>query len=297
MASAATERAEYLAYRAGAAIAPSIPPQLGDPAARWLGRALVHALPARRAQVARNLQRVLGPIPEPELRARIARTFENYGRYWYDVFRLPSESPEQVLARLRAEGYERLVAALEAGRGAILALPHVGGWDFAGAWVVAQGLPLTVVVEPVDPPELFAWFAEQRRALGMEIVPVGPGAGSHVARALQENHVVALVCDRDLTGDGVDVEFFGERTTMPGGPALLALRSGAPILPAAVYFRPERMHAGVVQEPVVAERAGRLRDDVTRITQVLAHRFETLVRSEPEQWFLLQPNWPSDREA
>lgn len=251
-------------------------------------------MPARRAQVARNLERIVGPMPEAERDARITKTFENYGRYWYEMFRLPSERPETLRDRLVTEGYEHLEKALAAGRGALVASPHVGGWDFGGAWLVARGRPLTVVVEPVEPPELFDWFVTQRSALGMEVVPLGPEAGGRVARALSENRVVALLCDRDLTHDGVAVDFFGERTTMPGGPALLGLRTGAPILPVAVYFEAGDMHSGHMQPPVAAERRDGLRADVSRVTQDLAGRFETLIRAEPEQWFVLQPNWPSD---
>ena len=297
MASAAVDRAEYAAYRVGAAIAPRIPPAVGDAGARWVGRALAHALPARRAQVARNLRRILGPVPDAELEPRVTRTFENYGRYWYELFRLSSESPDRLEARMQTDGYERLAVALDAGRGAIVALPHIGGWDFGAAWFTVQGHALTVVVEAVEPPELFEWFVNQRSAVGMDVVPLGPDAAARVARALHENRVVALLSDRDLTGDGIDVEFFGEQTTMPGGPALLALRTGAPILPVAVYFRPDGMHLGVMQEPVPTKRDGRLRDDVARVTQALARRFEALIRAAPEQWFVLQPNWPSDREA
>ena len=115
-------------------------------------------------------------------------------------------------------------------------------------------------------------------------------------RALRDNRIVCLLSDRDIEGDGVEVEFFGERTTLPGGPATLALRTGATLLPAAVYFRPGRDHLGVVRPPIEVERAGRLREDIARITQVLAHELEALIRAAPEQWHLLQPNWPSDRE-
>jgi KDO2-lipid IV(A) lauroyltransferase len=117
-----------------------------------------------------------------------------------------------------------------------------------------------------------------------------------VLRALRDNRVVCLLSDRDLTGDGVSVEFFGERTTRPAGPATLALRTGAALLPVAVYFEPGRGHRGVVRAPIATARAGGLRDDIARITQYLACEFEILIRAAPEQWHLLQPNWPSDRE-
>ena len=114
-------------------------------------------------------------------------------------------------------------------------------------------------------------------------------------RSLRANEVVCLLCDRDLTGDGVEVEFLGERTTLPAGPATLAVRSGAPLIAVGCYFRPHGRHEIHILDPIDTERTGRIRDDVTRVTQELAHRFEDLIREQPEHWHLLQPNWPSDR--
>ena len=118
----------------------------------------------------------------------------------------------------------------------ILALPHLGGWEWAGRWLADTGHRVTVVVERIEPPELFDWFARLRNELGMKVVPLGPSAATAVLRALRDNEVVCLLCDRDLQGGGIEVEFFGERTTLPAGPATLGLRAGAPILPVAVYF-------------------------------------------------------------
>jgi KDO2-lipid IV(A) lauroyltransferase len=158
-----------------------------------------------------------------------------------------------------------------------------------------RGYRLTVVAEPIQPPELFEWFSGLRERLGMTVVAHGPGAGNAVLGALRRNEVVCLLCDRDLGRDGVSVEFFGERTTLPGGPATLALRTGAPLLPVAVYFT-SRLdgHRAVVRPPVAAARAGALRADVARVTQALAGELELLIAAHPEQWHLLQPNWPSD---
>jgi KDO2-lipid IV(A) lauroyltransferase len=151
------------------------------------------------------------------------------------------------------------------------------------------------VVEPVEPPELFEWFASVRRSLGMEIVPLGPDVATTVLRALRDNRLACLVSDRDLTGDGVAVEFFGETTTLPAGPATLALRTGAALIPVAVYFGTGREHHAVVRPPLQIAREGRLRDDVARITQCLAREFEVLIREAPHQWHLMVANWPSDR--
>jgi phosphatidylinositol dimannoside acyltransferase len=128
------------------------------------------------------------------------------------------------------------------------------------------------------------------------VVPLGSDAAATVMTALRNNHIVCLVSDRDLMGGGPEVDFFGERTTLPGGAATLALRSGAPIVPTGVYFT-DRVdgHFAWVRPPIPVERSeGRLRDDVARITQTVAGELETLIRREPFQWHLFQPNWPSD---
>ena len=286
-------RASYLAYRAGAEIARVVPGSVAQPAARVIGQALAFAMPGRRRQVERNLLRASGgALQGLALRKAVAETFGSYGRYWLELFRLPDDARGTL--EIDIEGFDYITAGIERGSGVILALPHVGGWDFGGAWLATQGFPPTVVVEPVEPPELFEWFAGVRRALGMTVVQLGPDAGRAVLHALRSNQIVCLLCDRDLVGDGIEVEFFGERTTMPAGPATLSLRTGAPLLAAAVYFAPRGGHHAVVMPPVPAQREGRLRDDVGRVTQELAHRFEELIRAAPEQWHLLQPNWPSD---
>jgi lauroyl/myristoyl acyltransferase len=279
-------------------VARALPRGVGEPAARLAARLYGLALPGRRSLVGRHLRRATnGTLDGDALHRAVYGTFDSYGRYWYELFCLPRDVRRPLEDRIDVDGYEHVEGGLAAGSGVILALPHVGGWDFAGAWLAQRGQPPTVVVEPLEPPELFEWFAGARRALGMTVVELGPDAGRVVLGALKRNQVVCLVSDRDLTGDGIEVEFFGERTRLPGGPATLALRTGAPLLPVAVYFREQGGHHGVVQRPVEADRQGRLRDDVQRVTQALAHRFEELIAAAPEQWHLLQPNWPSDRDG
>jgi KDO2-lipid IV(A) lauroyltransferase len=276
-----------------------IPASLATVIAEGAGRLAVPLAGERRRIVSRNLRRATGGrLQGRALRRAVSDTFASYGRYWLELFRLerdvrraPGGSLED---RVESEGFEHIAAGISAGNGVILALPHLGGFDFAGAWLAGRGLGPTVVVEPVEPPELFEWFARVRRAIGMEVVPLGPSAGTAIIRALRENRTVCLLCDRDLAGDGIPVMFFGEATTMPAGPATLALRTGAPLLPAGVYFRPRGSHLAHIGAPIPVERQGRLRDDVARVTQEIAYRFEELVRVAPEQWHLMQPNWPSD---
>jgi lauroyl/myristoyl acyltransferase len=247
--------------------------------------------------VQRNLARVHGaPLPSGARTRAVAATFDSYGRYFYELFRLPGATPEFLNAQVDSSGFEHVQAGVAAGRGAVLALPHLGNWDFAGAWLAQQGVTVSVVAEPLEPVELFDWFVRTRAELGMQVIALSSTAGNEVLRALRENHVVCLLCDRDLTGDGIEVDFFGERTTLPGGPALMSLRSGAPLIPVGCYFRPQGRHFLDIRPPIPTDRTGRIRDDVAHVTQDLAHRFEDLIRVAPEHWHLMQPNWPSDRE-
>lgn len=276
-----------------------MPRPAADVLARAAFRIAAKTLPQRRLLVERNLIRVLGPgIDRVELDRLVRRTFESYGRYWVDSFRLPDLSIEEIDAGVDYAGFERLMGPLRAGTGAIVVLPHLGGWEWAGFWMtMVARWPVTAVVEAVEPPALFEFFAQFRRQLGMNIVPLGPSAAGQVMRALRDGHVVCLLSDRDIEGNGMEVDFFGERTTLPAGPAALALRTGAPIVPMGCYFK-KRGISCVVQPPVPVERkAKRLRDDVQRLTQDIAYELEHLIRAAPEQWHLQQPNWASDHEA
>ena len=288
------DRAPYFAYRAGAAVAQALPQPVAKGLARALGVGFSRAMEGRRTMIRRHLRRVYGPhVSEAELDQKVRMAFDSYARYWLESFRLARVDAERLDAGMTWEGIDRIEDARRLGKGVICALPHLGGWDFGGAWFCATGYEATVVVESLEPPELFEWFRSMREGFGLTVVPHGPESGPAVLRALRANHLVGLVCDRDLTRTGPKVTFFGEETTLPGGPATLALRTGAPILPVAIYFSP-RGHHGVVRPPLEVARTGRLRDDVARITQALAHELEALIRNAPEQWHLLQPNWPSD---
>ncbi len=279
-----------------------MPEPLAQGVARGVAR--VMALRSRRslAMSERHIGRVLrsecadGVAPDPALVRRWGRrTFDAYARYWADGARLPYESESGVRARWRLEeGEDHLRAAFALGRGIVMALPHVGSWEWGGYWLALEGMPMTAVVERLEPERLFEWFVAQREAMGLTAVPLGEGSSGALLRALKAGEVAGLVSDRDLTGNGVEVEFFGERTTLPGGAATLALRTGAPLLPVVVYSGPGNWHTGVVHAPVDTARRGALREDVARVTQDLARVFEHDIRRRPEQWHLYQPNWPSD---
>lgn len=286
-------------YKSGAAVFRTLPRAMSETLAETTYAAVSKLSEERRLLVTRNLRRVRGEgFAGLELEDALRTTFESYGRYWVDSFRLPKVSPEEIDFGFSFEGVEHIARGLTQGRGVINVLPHLGGWEWAAFWLTAvMGYEVTAVVEPIEPPELFDFFTEFRQSLGMHIVPLGPDAGKAVLKAIKDGHVIALLCDRDIEGTGVEVDFFGEKTTLPAGPATLALRTGAPLLPTAVYFRGDG-HYAKVQPPLVVERSGgRLRDDVTRVTQQIATALEELIAIAPDQWHLQQPNWPSDWDA
>lgn len=282
------------AYQSAAVGARALPQWGANGAARLLSVGLRYALKERRLMVARHQQRIAGGVlDEKRLETQVGKAFDSYAQFWVDSFRLTGRSTAEVDAGFRVDGAHYVDEALALGNGAIMAMPHVGAWDYGGAWV-AHHWPLTVVAERLEPPELFAWFCKQREANHLKMVALGPEAGPVLLRALRNNELIGLLCDRDIVGGGIEAEFFGERTTFPAGPATLSLRTGAAILPNAV-FQDGKIAHGVIRPPLQFERSSKLRADVSALTQMLVSELETLIRMAPEQWHVLQPVWPSDR--
>ena len=274
---------------------------LPEPVAMGLGslagEAMFQVRREHRAQVTANLTRVLGADGSDTvvLDRWARRSFREYARYWIEGARLPSISAAEVVQHVQIEGIHHLHEAAARAKGCILALPHIGSWEYGGAFLATQGLPMTAVAERIEPPELFDYFVEQRAAMGLTIVPLDKHSGGALLAALKAGTLVGLLCDRDIEGTGIEVDFFGERTTMPAGPATLALRTGATLCTGVVYSGPGRDHRAVVQEPLDTTRTGGLRQDVARLTQEIATRLEGLIRQAPEQWHVFQPLWLADR--
>jgi KDO2-lipid IV(A) lauroyltransferase len=274
---------------------------LPEPVAMGMGSVVGDVLYAvrgeQRTMVSNNLRRVLGAdVSDQDIVDRWARrSFRAYARYWVEGARLGRTSPTEVEQRTFVDGLRHLVDGMAAGNGVIMALPHVGSWEYGGAFLATQGMPMTSVAERIEPPELFDFFVKERAAMGLTIVPLDESSGRAIIATLRQGGLVGLLSDRDLAGNGVEVEFFGEATTMPAGPATLALRSGARLVTGAVYSGPGRDHRAVVEAPLDTTRCGSFRQDVARLTQEIATRFEGLIRRAPEQWHVFQPLWLADR--
>ena len=285
-------------YKCAALVARVVPSFIGQRIVSGIAPIIAKLSRKRRAMISRHLRRVNPNLTEKEVSRAATKAFDSYLRYYVESFRLPGRSAQHVDNHIRVVGYEQIPVALEHGRGVILALPHLGGWEWAGRWVTDLGHQLTVVVEPLQPPALFEWFLSLREDLGMKVIALGPDAAAEVLKSLRNNEVVCLLCDRDIQGGGIEVDFFGETTTLPAGPTMLAMRANAPVFPTAVYFTDDiDGHSAIVRPPLDLTRRGSLREDVATATQQLANELEVLISHAPEQWHLFQPNWPSDTDS
>ncbi len=249
----------------------------------------------KRAIVSRHMRRIQPQLSERQIRCAVQKSYESYARYYIETFRLPLLNSKQIQSGVSIDGFEHIESGLKLGKGVILALPHLGGWEWSGRWLIQRGHRLNAVVEKLESPRLFEMFLQLRRKYGVQVIPLDDNAGVAVQQALARNEIVALLSDRDIQGTGIEVEFFGERTTIPTGPAFFALRTGAVLVPLATYFS-KRLdgHKTIVRPAVEVKRLATLREDMQRISQDLANELELLIRRDPAQWHLFQPNWPSD---
>jgi KDO2-lipid IV(A) lauroyltransferase len=245
-----------------------------------------------------NLRRVLGPdAPGAQLRAVSRAAMRSYARYWLEVFRLPVMDRDTMIGRTDVEGeIDTLFAYLAAGRGVVAALPHMGNWDQAGAWVVAKGAgSFSTVMERLEPEDLYERFVGFRESLGMEVLPATGGDSPFgvLARRLRAGKLVALPCDRDVTGRGIEVDFFGEQALMMAGPAALAIQTGAALMPVTLWYVGDRWGIHIHEEiPVPAD--GDRSSKAVAMTQQVAAAFERGIREHPSDWHMLQPVFLSD---
>ena len=291
----AATRLTDLGYAAGWSAVQALPEPVArgafDAAGRWAawrgGRGV--------RQLRANLRVATGGrLGEEALDELTVRAMRSYARYWQEAFRLPRLGVQRVLAGTELPGREHLEAARDQGRGLVLALPHSGNWDAAGVWLVDWlGGPFMTVAERLRPESLYRRFLEFRETLGMRVVPLtgGPRPGSVVLREwLDAGGSICLLVDRDLGSGGVPVDLFGRRTTMPGGPALLAAQTGAALHPAVSHFT-ERGWRHVVHPEVPVDGPGRLRDRVNAAMQGVADAFTRGIAEHPEDWHVLGRIW------
>ncbi|WP_375486115.1 phosphatidylinositol mannoside acyltransferase [uncultured Jatrophihabitans sp.] len=292
-------RAVDLGYAAGWGTLKALPAPFTRRAFRAAADAAAVRNGAGTQQLRRNLRRVVGPaVSELRMDALVGEALRSYSRYWLETFRLPSMDLDNVAAKVDAhtEGREHIETGLAAGRGVILALPHSGNWEASGVWLVAHHGPFATVAERLKPESLFDRFVAYRESLGMEVLPATGGARPPVevlGERLRENKVVCLVADRDLSRRGIEVNFFGEPTRMPAGPALLAQQTGAALLGVHAYFVGDDSWGHSISAPLTAPDGNRV-EQVQQLTQRLADRFAAKILDHPADWHMLQKLWLAD---
>ncbi|MFI8458371.1 phosphatidylinositol mannoside acyltransferase [Kitasatospora sp. NPDC085464] len=291
-----TDRLVYWAYALGWGLLKHLPERVARGLFERLADYAWRKRGKRVLQLEANLRRVRPELDEAAVRSLSRAGMRSYLRYWMESFRLPVWSPERVARDVQVEGFEHLREAMESGRGAVIALPHMGNWDLAGTWVAQQGYPFTTVAERLKPERLFDRFVEFREGQGMEVLALTGGSVNVIgtlARRLREGRLVCLVGDRDLSDAGIEVSFFGEATRMPAGPAALCQRTGAALLPVTLWYDGPLLRARIHPEVTVPE--GDDRKERTRaMTQAMAAVWERGVREYPQDWHMLQKFWLAD---
>jgi KDO2-lipid IV(A) lauroyltransferase len=236
-----------------------------------------------------NLRRTKPDMTDLNLDLLVIDAMHSYMRYWCDTFRFPDWSPERVRDTVTVTNEHLLLDAIAAKTGVIVTLPHAGNWDHAGAYFCAKGIHLVTVAEHLKPEKLFLKFLSYRQAMGMEVLPLDGRVLGTLAQRLRQGALVALIADRDLSRSGIDVSFFGGPSRMPPGPALLAMKTKAPLITAFVSYTEAGIHIDFNE--VSIPTSGSDETKVLQILQSMAHLFENGISAHPQDWHMLQRIW------
>ena len=214
---------------------------------------------------------------------------ESYMRYWCDTFRIHKWSPEKIEATVSTTNDHLLRDPMTEGLGVVIALPHSGNWDHAGAYFCQQGIPLVTVAEVLKPEKLFKKFLDYRTSMGFEVLALDSRAFATLIRRAKEKRLIALVADRDLSESGIPVTFFNRTTRMPAGPALLAIKTGIPLVVAHIFYTEKGIHINFTE--VKPWLLGDDDEKISRTVAAIAATFEEGIRTHPQDWHMLQKIW------
>jgi phosphatidylinositol dimannoside acyltransferase len=297
---ALTDRAASAAYKTGWLAVRLMP----ERTARWVFNQIADFVWRRRGKSVRqletNLRRVVPGATDAELRQLSRAAMRSYLRYWVEAFRLPTMSQDRITGGMSVGGGEAVALAhIKAGRGVIFALPHTGNVDVAAAWIMTRGFgQVSVIVERLKPESVYRQFVAYRESLGLEVVPHtgGPSPFGVMAQRLRQGKLVCIVADRDLSSGGVEVELFGEKARIGAGPAALAVRTGAALMPVTLWFTPGGWLGHIYPEiPVPAD--GTQQQKVAAMSQQLAAAWESGIAEHPQDWHMLQKVFVPDLDA
>ena len=236
-----------------------------------------------------NLARVKPELSPTALEDLVRRGLLSYMRYWMDTFRAPDWSRERILSTVTVSNEHLLMDPIKNRTGVVVSLPHAGNWDHAGSYFCSRGAQLVTVVEVLKPRALFEKFLEYRQAIGMEALPLDSRAFPTLMQRARDGKLIALVADRDLSASGIDVEFFGGIARMPAGPAIVALRTGIPLVTAFVFYTESGIHVDLreIAIPAGGDEESRIKATV----QLCADNFAEGIKSYPQDWHMMQRIW------
>lgn len=276
-------------YFAGWRIVRALPEKFAYKTFDRIGRYVLSRNGARVKRLRSNLSRVCPEKTKSEMDALMREAMSSYMRYWCDTFRSPDWSRDRISQTVTVEGEELLTGPMKSGKGVVVALPHAGNWDHAGSYFCAMGFPLVTVAERLKPEALFNKFLEYRQNIGMEVLALDSRSIPTLMQRSREGALIALVADRDLSKSGVEVTFFGHPARMPAGPALLAIRTGIPLITAYVSYTPTGIHIDFnsVEVPV----SGSEEERISIIVQRCADLFAKGISAAPQDWHMLQRIW------
>jgi KDO2-lipid IV(A) lauroyltransferase len=236
-----------------------------------------------------NLSRIKPGLSTPDMDALLRQAMSSYLRYWCDTFRIQDWSTSQIQESVTLTRGELLLDPMREGRGVVIALPHSGNWDHAGAYFCSLGIPLVTVAERLKPEALFQRFLRYRQAMGFEVLSIDSRSFATLIKRAREKRLIALVADRDLSASGIDVTFFGFPTRMPAGPALLAIKTGIPLVVAHVSCTENGIHIEFTAVDIAVD--GSESERVALTTQRMASLFENGIAEHPQDWHMLQRIW------
>jgi len=236
-----------------------------------------------------NLSRIFPSMESEKLDDLVRRGVLSYMRYWMETFRSPDWSRERILSTVTVSNEHLLLDPIKQKTGVVVSLPHAGNWDHAGSYFCIKGARLVTVAEVLKPRELFEKFLAYRQAIGMEVLPLDSRAFPTLMQRARDGKLIALVADRDLSSSGIDVEFFGGVARMPAGPAIVAIRTGIPLVTAFVSYTDTGIHVDLreIRIPDGADEAARVKATV----QLCADNFADGIKNSPQDWHMMQRIW------
>ena len=276
-------------YFAGWRLVRALPEKFAYKTFDAIGRYTLKRNGARVKRLRTNLSRVCPTKSSSEMDELMRQAMSSYMRYWCDTFRSPDWSRERIVSTVTVDGEELLTSPMKDGKGVVVALPHAGNWDHAGSYFCGMGFPLVTVAERLKPEALFNKFLEYRQNIGMEVLALDSRSIATLMQRAREGRLIALVADRDLSKSGVSVSFFGHPARMPAGPALLAIRTGIPLITAYVSYTSAGIH--IVFKSVEIPIHGSEEEKISQVVQRCADQFAEGIASAPQDWHMLQRIW------